>query len=273
MLKQELTGHRYSLRDRLRLFHGTVTPTILYGCEAWTLTSELENRLRRTQRQMLRMILHAPRRRHDTQNTAIPTTTTQQQVLHSTSTAESTPEQVSDTREAEEEDDDDDDVRSSDPSNTPQPQDTVDPLDDLEPWVEWLRRCTHEAEAHMKKLHLGDWVAQQRRRKWRWASRLATTETDAWMTIALRWNPTLDTKHNNQRRQGRPKTRWTDDIRKHIQQTQHPSSNDAHNQHDNNETQTEARDTDNAVDINTMIQMAQNKDLWQSMEESYVTRT
>ena len=36
-LKQELTGTRYSLADRLRLFHGTVTPTILYGCEAWTL--------------------------------------------------------------------------------------------------------------------------------------------------------------------------------------------------------------------------------------------
>ena len=36
--KQELTGSRYPLADRLRLFHGTVTPTILYGCEAWTMT-------------------------------------------------------------------------------------------------------------------------------------------------------------------------------------------------------------------------------------------
>ena len=62
-LKQELTGRRYSLSDRLRLFHGTVTPTVLYSCEAWTLTNELEQRLKRTRRQMLRMILHAPRRK------------------------------------------------------------------------------------------------------------------------------------------------------------------------------------------------------------------
>ena len=65
-LKHELTGHRYSLNDRLRLFHGTVTPTVLYGCEAWTMTAELDNRLKRTQRQMLRMILHAPTRRNTT---------------------------------------------------------------------------------------------------------------------------------------------------------------------------------------------------------------
>ena len=34
----------------------------MYGCEAWALATELENRLRRTQRQMLRMIARVPRR-------------------------------------------------------------------------------------------------------------------------------------------------------------------------------------------------------------------
>ena len=70
MLKQELTGHRYSLSDRLRLFHGTITPTALYSSETWVMTAELENRLRKTQRQMLRMILHTPRRKHDNDNHA-----------------------------------------------------------------------------------------------------------------------------------------------------------------------------------------------------------
>ena len=63
LLKHELTTKTYSIKDRLRLFHGTITPTILYGCSSWTLTGELENRLRRTQRQMLRMIINPPRRR------------------------------------------------------------------------------------------------------------------------------------------------------------------------------------------------------------------
>eukprot|EP00959_Pyramimonas_sp_CCMP1952_P374625 7846034-Pyramimonas_sp.AAC.1 len=62
-LKQELTGTHYSLNNRIRLFHGTIAPTVLYGCEAWTMTQELENRIRRAQRQMLRMIAKTPRRR------------------------------------------------------------------------------------------------------------------------------------------------------------------------------------------------------------------
>eukprot|EP00959_Pyramimonas_sp_CCMP1952_P110683 2315532-Pyramimonas_sp.AAC.1 len=33
-LKQELIGKRYSLKDRIRLFNGAVTPHILHGSEA-----------------------------------------------------------------------------------------------------------------------------------------------------------------------------------------------------------------------------------------------
>eukprot|EP00973_Karenia_brevis_P030565 4215828-Karenia_brevis.AAC.1 len=36
---------------------------MLYGCEAWTLTQNLEARIRRTQRKMLRMILGSGRRK------------------------------------------------------------------------------------------------------------------------------------------------------------------------------------------------------------------
>merc|ERR1711924_48957 len=60
--KQELTTKSYSLKGRLRLFHGTVPPTILCGSAAWIMMVELENRLRRTQRQMLRMMLNSTRR-------------------------------------------------------------------------------------------------------------------------------------------------------------------------------------------------------------------
>ena len=48
----------------LRLSDGTVTPTVMYGSAPWTQTVELENNQQRTQRQMLRMVLSSPMRRH-----------------------------------------------------------------------------------------------------------------------------------------------------------------------------------------------------------------
>ena len=239
LLKQELTGSRYCLTDRLRLFHGTVTPTILYGCEAWTLTGELENRLRRTQRQMLRMILHAPRRMAINSATAPPTTANT--------------------------DDDDEDVDSapSTPRIPPQPSDDNDTTN-LEPWV---RRCTHDAEARMKKLNLDDWIAMHRRRKWAWAHRVAIADTSLdWTRTALLWDPTLDTTLRTHRRQGRPKTRWTDDIRNYLlstQQSPNTLDNTANDRHDNHNS---------LSDDNSWINVAQNKELWKSLEDGFVKR-
>ena len=62
LFKQELLSRCYPIRDRLRLFSGTVTPTILYGCASWTMTVSLEEKLRSAQRRMLRMILGSPRK-------------------------------------------------------------------------------------------------------------------------------------------------------------------------------------------------------------------
>ena len=46
-------------------------------------------------------------------------------------------------------------------------------------------------------------------------------ETHKWGLKAMLWDPTsgptTDSRYNPGRRQGRPKTRWTDDITKHIQ--------------------------------------------------------
>ena len=76
VLKQELTSKHYRLNDRIRLFEGAVTPTLLYGSATWTLTKGMENQIRRTQRRMLRMILGAPRRQQCTTQTYQPQTTT-----------------------------------------------------------------------------------------------------------------------------------------------------------------------------------------------------
>ena len=208
-LKQELTGHRYSLSDRLRLFHGTVTPTILYGCEAWTMTMDLENRLKRTQRQMLRMILHAPRRRNTPQNqqhdsnNATPLTTTPRQHTGLDTTDSDNDHDVSSTA-------------STPPRVHAHETEGDDEATELEPWTDWIQRCTHDVETRMKRLKLDDWITLQRRRKWRWARKVAMTEENNWMVLALQWDPTLDNQLSSGRRQGRPKTRWLDDIKQHV---------------------------------------------------------
>ena len=92
------------------------------------------------------------------------------------------------------------------------PAETNDADSELEPFVEWIRRCTHDAEEHMKKLKLDDWITLQKQRKWRWAGRLARLESFDWTTAALDWDPTLDINLAARRRPGRPRTRWTDDT-------------------------------------------------------------
>ena len=54
------------------MFDVVVSPTVLYGCEAWSLTKRDELLLQRTQRKMLRMIFGAKRRttvNHENDNT------------------------------------------------------------------------------------------------------------------------------------------------------------------------------------------------------------
>ena len=53
MLKTELTDKSYPLKNSLRLFNATVTPTMLYGSAAWALTKDMESKIKRTQRRML----------------------------------------------------------------------------------------------------------------------------------------------------------------------------------------------------------------------------
>ena len=59
--KKELCNRHYPLTQRLRLFNATVTPSACYAAATWTMTKSLEQRVRVTQRKMLRMILYLRR--------------------------------------------------------------------------------------------------------------------------------------------------------------------------------------------------------------------
>ena len=186
--KQELTGKTYSLNDRLRLFNGTVTPTVLYGSEAWTMTREIEQRIRTTQRQMLRMIVRVPRRVVETQAECAASDVTSEE--------------------------------GDEHKEIPTEMET-----ELEPWSEWVQRATHEAESRMKKLNIEDWVSVQRRRKWRWAQKVANCDGDSWTLEALTWDPYPRIAIAESRRVGRPAKRWSDDLRQYIYRTLYSDEN------------------------------------------------
>ena len=154
LLKHELTTKTYSVKDRLRLFHGTVTPTVLYGCSSWTLTGELENRLRRTQRQMLRMIINPPRRRlseNEQHNKHTPAQTAAES--HEIPKDMTTHDPTTQIPTRNDSDSDGHDV-DSEVSDIQIPTDTNN--ESTESWVDWIKRSTHEAENLIQSLGIED---------------------------------------------------------------------------------------------------------------------
>ena len=87
-----------------------------------------------------------------------------------------------------------------------------EPGDDLEPWVDWIPRATHEAEDQMERAGLESWVEAQCRRQHRWAGHIARLCDDRWTQKVLDWEP-----HNVLgRRHARPRKRWSDDLAAHA---------------------------------------------------------
>ena len=75
-----------------------------------------------------------------------------------------------------------------------------------EPWVEFVQRAAHKVEELALKFGIESWVEQQRRRKWRFAGRLARLDDGRWSKIVLNWTPA------GVRNQQRPRTRWADQL-------------------------------------------------------------
>jgi len=57
VFKQGLTDKNVPLHLRLKLFNAILTPSVLYGCGSWVMTSARKAQLRSMQMQMLRKIL------------------------------------------------------------------------------------------------------------------------------------------------------------------------------------------------------------------------
>ena len=211
---------------------------------------------------MLRMILGSPRRRHDTtqnhnSNNNDNTFTTERQPQQTQLATDAQNNNDDDTTDPES---DDEDV-ASEPPNTPALNEIPHNDDDdlMEPWADWIRRCTHDIEQRLTNLHIPDWISLQRSRKWTWASRIANETRDKWSLKALLWDPTLDPRYSARRRQARPRRRWNDDIRQYAQQL---------NDSDDNGGETQLSDTSD----HTWMALARDLEMWDEMEDEFVSR-
>ena len=187
--KSELCNKQYSLHDRLRLFDATVTKSALYGSETWTMSVTDRERLRSTQRKMLRWMIGAGRRKDGSHENE---------------------------EEGKSETSDDSSGNGSDCSTNSTPsssegglQQQVDPA--VEDFRTWIKRVTKMAESVLAKLHIEDWVKQQRRQYWRWAGHVLRLHDGRWTVRVLGWEP-----REGSRAVGRPRKRWIDDLNEYA---------------------------------------------------------
>ena len=162
------------------------------------MTVGLENRLRKAQRQMLRMILGSPRRRGQP-SPDIPHSHTP----HHPPTTDDTPHNQEQTSSSDSADDVDSNI---DPTHDHTPADET-----LEPWADWIKRCTHQVEQLLQTLGIADWATQRKQHKEALKARVAGHDHGRWTSMALHWDPESDYRRAPTRRPGRPKKRWTDD--------------------------------------------------------------
>ena len=75
---------------------------------------------------------------------------------------------------------------------------------DVESWVDWLKRVTNEAKEIMKAHRVPDWLKLVQQRQEKWKNRLESSETENWAKQVYEWLPI------GFRRKGRPLKRWED---------------------------------------------------------------
>ena len=121
----------------------------------------------------------------------------------------------------------------------PEPHDNEEGAE-LEDWVDYIKRVTCVAEDCLGNAKREDWVAAQRRRKWRWAGHVARRWDDRWSHKVLQANGM-----GGVRRVAHPVARWRDSIESFVS------------------TNTEFTST-------SWITLAQNRDAWHTLEDKFV---
>ena len=77
-----------------------------------------------------------------------------------------------------------------------------------EDWKDYLKRAANKVDTVCEDFGVEDWVMMQRRRKWRFAGKLARQNDGRFARQVLEYTPHL----GYGRGAGRPRLRWADEI-------------------------------------------------------------
>ena len=87
-------------------------------------------------------------------------------------------------------------------------QRTDDGQEQLESWVDWMKRTTNEAENLMRSLKYDTWVDLHKAAKLAWQQEIDACSNFKWSHKLRMWDPQFCVK--TFRARGRPKKRWSD---------------------------------------------------------------
>ena len=116
---------------------------------------------------------------------------------------------------------------------------------ELENWVDWMKRATRASEECMSQFGVPDWVEEVHRRKFRWAGHVSRRHDGRWTREVLTWSA------SGSRTQGRPKLRWTDGLNSFFNRSMGLATN---------------------TGAGNMLWMAvaEDRERWQAVEDEYI---
>ena len=79
-----------------------------------------------------------------------------------------------------------------------------------EEWADYMKRSAAQVGTMAEKYDFESWVTAYRRKKYKFAGKVARQTDDRWSKLVMHWEP-----HGGRGRSpGRPITRWSDDLAK-----------------------------------------------------------
>ena len=149
--RQELTSKNYMLKQRLRLFDSTISPTVCHAAGTWAPNKEHERMIQSTQRKMLRLIIQTKRKYKKIEKQDIGPKEENEEI--DINEMCSTDDESGDGQSTTTQNDVDSEVSFEDDADN-----EIDAtLIEEEDWIEYIKRSTEEAMEKMERAKIRCW--------------------------------------------------------------------------------------------------------------------